>query len=411
MAVPWIAVCTDAEGRRPGHAILDAGRPHPRTYGSTARVLGTYVRERGTLTLEAAVAKLTSVPAARLRLRDRGTIREGAFADLVVFDPATVADEATYLEPARHPSGIEHVIVNGSCRGPRGSGDRAAAGASPATGRVTRSTPEATEQPAIARLPGGPVPYTLRRSPRARTLRVVIHPERGVVVTVPVAARRGWSDPERHVDTFLAEREPWLRRHLARQSDCARTARGARRPGGRCPDPIPRRPPPVALRGGRARHAAIERGADRRRGRGPAGCPPGNVGPSVDGRRAGGVVPFPVQDRDRARHRTVCARASTSARRSSRSATLARAGGARRAVAGCRSRGGSSWRRPRRSRPWSSMSWPTCGSSATDRPSGPSWPNGVPTTSRGATGSATTPSSCTARSISRGAMRAPRRRR
>ena len=83
---------------------------------------------------------------------------------------------------------------------------------------MTRSTPEATEQPAIARLPGGPVPYTLRRSSRARTLRVVIHPERGVVVTVPVAGRRGWSDPERHVDTFLAEREPWLRRHLARQS-------------------------------------------------------------------------------------------------------------------------------------------------------------------------------------------------
>jgi predicted metal-dependent hydrolase len=84
---------------------------------------------------------------------------------------------------------------------------------------VTRSTPGATEQPAIAQLPGGPVPYTLRRSPRARTLRVVIHPERGVVVTVPSAGRRGWTDPERHVTTFLAEREPWLRRHLARQSD------------------------------------------------------------------------------------------------------------------------------------------------------------------------------------------------
>ena len=84
---------------------------------------------------------------------------------------------------------------------------------------MTRSTPGATEEPAIARLPGGPVPYTLRRSPRARTLRVVIHPERGVVVTVPSAGRRGWSDPERHVTAFLAEREPWLRRHLARQSD------------------------------------------------------------------------------------------------------------------------------------------------------------------------------------------------
>ena len=78
MAVPWISVCTDAEGRRPGHPILDAGKPHPRTYGSTARVLGTYVRDRGILPLEVAVAKLTSVPAARVGLRDRGVVREGA---------------------------------------------------------------------------------------------------------------------------------------------------------------------------------------------------------------------------------------------------------------------------------------------------------------------------------------------
>ena len=113
MEVPWIAVCTDAQGRRPGHPILDAGRPHPRTYGSTARVLGTYVRERGTLALETAVAKLSGVPAARLGLRDRGVLREGAFADLVVFDPAIVADDATYEQPARHPIGIEHVVVNG----------------------------------------------------------------------------------------------------------------------------------------------------------------------------------------------------------------------------------------------------------------------------------------------------------
>ncbi len=113
MAVPWVAVCTDASGRRPDHPILDAGRPHPRTYGSTARVLGTYVRDRATLTLEAAVAKLTSVPAARLGLRDRGVLREGAFADIVVVDPATVADAATYEAPSRHPIGIEHVIVNG----------------------------------------------------------------------------------------------------------------------------------------------------------------------------------------------------------------------------------------------------------------------------------------------------------
>jgi len=113
LAVPWIAVCTDAEGRRPGHPILDAGRPHPRTYGSTARVLGHYVRERRVLPLETAIAKLTSVPAERLRLRDRGAIRAGAAADLVVLDPATVADRASYLQPAVYPGGIDHVIVNG----------------------------------------------------------------------------------------------------------------------------------------------------------------------------------------------------------------------------------------------------------------------------------------------------------
>ena len=113
MAVPWIAFCTDAEGRRPGHRLLDAGKPHPRTYGSAPRVLERYVRERGLLTLESAIAKLTSVPAARLGLRDRGVIREGAVADLVVFDPAAVSDRATYLEPAQHPVGIDHVFVNG----------------------------------------------------------------------------------------------------------------------------------------------------------------------------------------------------------------------------------------------------------------------------------------------------------
>src|SRR4029079_6116570 len=106
LAVPWIAVCTDAEGRRAGHPILDEGVPHPRTYGSTARVLGRYVRELGTLTLETAVAKLTSVPAERVGLFDRGVVREGAFADLVVFDPATVVDEATDADPSTYPIGI-----------------------------------------------------------------------------------------------------------------------------------------------------------------------------------------------------------------------------------------------------------------------------------------------------------------
>jgi N-acyl-D-amino-acid deacylase len=113
LAVPWIAVCTDAEGRRARHPILDEGVPHPRTYGSTARVLGRYVRERETLPLATAIAKMTSVPARQMGLRDRGTVREGAIADLVVIDPGTVIDTATDEVPARYPLGIEHVIVAG----------------------------------------------------------------------------------------------------------------------------------------------------------------------------------------------------------------------------------------------------------------------------------------------------------
>lgn len=126
LGVPWISVCTDAEGRRPDHPILGQGVPHPRAYGSTARVLGHYVRDRGIVTLETAVAKLSAVPAARVGLRDRGVLREGAFADVVVFDAATVADQATYDRPAVHPAGIRDVIVNGrpAVRDGRETGER-----------------------------------------------------------------------------------------------------------------------------------------------------------------------------------------------------------------------------------------------------------------------------------------------
>jgi N-acyl-D-aspartate/D-glutamate deacylase len=113
MAVPWIAVCTDGEARRPGHPVLGRGVPHPRAYGSTARVLGRYVRERGVLPFETAVAKLTSVPAERLGLHDRGVVREGWAADLVVLDAETVIDTATFERPGSYPVGIPHVAVNG----------------------------------------------------------------------------------------------------------------------------------------------------------------------------------------------------------------------------------------------------------------------------------------------------------
>jgi N-acyl-D-amino-acid deacylase len=89
-------------------------KPSPRTYGSFPRILGDFVREKRIMGLEEAIRKMTSAPAARLGLADRGVIREGAVADLVVFDPANVAALATYDEPRRFPVGIEQVIVNGS---------------------------------------------------------------------------------------------------------------------------------------------------------------------------------------------------------------------------------------------------------------------------------------------------------
>jgi N-acyl-D-amino-acid deacylase len=92
---------------------LGAGKPHPRSYGTFPRVLGEYAREQRVLSLSQAVHKMTGLPARRLGLRDRGVIRVGAKADLVVFDARRVADRATYEDPHRYPVGIEHVLVNG----------------------------------------------------------------------------------------------------------------------------------------------------------------------------------------------------------------------------------------------------------------------------------------------------------
>jgi N-acyl-D-amino-acid deacylase len=89
-------------------------KPSPRTYGSFPRVLGEFVRQRALIGLEEAVRKMTAAPAARLGLTDRGLLRNDALADIVVFDPATVASNATYEEPRRYPTGIDHVIVNGT---------------------------------------------------------------------------------------------------------------------------------------------------------------------------------------------------------------------------------------------------------------------------------------------------------
>ncbi|MEO6212340.1 MAG: amidohydrolase family protein, partial [Vicinamibacterales bacterium] len=93
--------------------IFGRANPHPRSYGTFARVLGVYVREKQTLTLEDAVRKMTSFPAARMRLMDRGLLRSGMKADITIFDPATVRDAATFEAPHAYAAGFSHVLVNG----------------------------------------------------------------------------------------------------------------------------------------------------------------------------------------------------------------------------------------------------------------------------------------------------------
>ena len=95
------------------YGVLGEGKPHPRSYGSFPRVLGKYVREERILTLENAIRKMTSLPAQKLGLRDRGIIREGMRADITIFNPETVTDRATYQNPHQYPDGVEYVIVNG----------------------------------------------------------------------------------------------------------------------------------------------------------------------------------------------------------------------------------------------------------------------------------------------------------
>ncbi|MBT9175899.1 MAG: D-aminoacylase [Firmicutes bacterium] len=110
---PLVMIGSDAT-LRATYGPLSTGKPHPRAYGTFPRVLGTYVRERGVLRLEEAVRKMTSFPAQRFQLYDRGLLRPGAYADLVMFDPETVADLATYSEPHVYPRGIDMVLVNGA---------------------------------------------------------------------------------------------------------------------------------------------------------------------------------------------------------------------------------------------------------------------------------------------------------
>ena len=109
---PFVSICTDS-GARAADGPLSGSKSHPRGWGSYPRVLSRYVRDERLLTLEQAVHKMTGRPAARVGLKDRGVLRAGAFADITVFDPASVRDRATFEQPNQYPEGVEYVVVNG----------------------------------------------------------------------------------------------------------------------------------------------------------------------------------------------------------------------------------------------------------------------------------------------------------
>ena len=112
IALPWVSFGSDATSMAPVRPFTDSST-HPRAYGNFARVLGKYVRDDKALTLAEAVRKLSGLPATNLELDRRGFIREGHFADVVAFDPATVADRATFEKPHQFAVGMKHVFVNG----------------------------------------------------------------------------------------------------------------------------------------------------------------------------------------------------------------------------------------------------------------------------------------------------------
>ena len=112
VALPWVSFGSDEQGDAPeGVFLLSAA--HPRAYGNFARVFARYVREDHVISVAEAVRRLTSLPAANLSLKDRGRLAKGAFADIVVFDPATIQDHATYEKPHQLSTGVSYVIVNG----------------------------------------------------------------------------------------------------------------------------------------------------------------------------------------------------------------------------------------------------------------------------------------------------------
>jgi dihydroorotase/N-acyl-D-amino-acid deacylase len=109
---PWVSVDNDSQGTAPD-GLLGQEHPHPRAYGTFPRILRKYVREEQKLKLEDAIRKFSALPAERMRLADRGVLKAGMWADVVVFDPATITDRATFENPNQLSVGMEYVLVNG----------------------------------------------------------------------------------------------------------------------------------------------------------------------------------------------------------------------------------------------------------------------------------------------------------
>jgi len=112
LAQPWVSVCNDSQGTAPD-GLLGGEHPHPRAYGTFPHILRKYVREEGKLRLEEAIRKFSALPAQKLRLADRGVLKKGMWADIVVFDPATIRDLATFENPNQLSEGMQYVLVNG----------------------------------------------------------------------------------------------------------------------------------------------------------------------------------------------------------------------------------------------------------------------------------------------------------
>lgn len=127
MQAPFVSFCTDS-GSRATDGPLAGSKSHPRGWGTYPRILGRYVRDEKLLSLEAAIHKATGAPAARVGLRDRGLLREGMFADIVVLDANKVIDRATFENPNQYPAGIEYVLVNGKVSVDKGQRTAALAG-------------------------------------------------------------------------------------------------------------------------------------------------------------------------------------------------------------------------------------------------------------------------------------------